>query len=74
MEEQRMITVRVLPPNSRAIEVSVPEGSTVGEVLRAGNVSLAKAQAIRIGSESVSLETPVQDNQILAIAPEVIGG
>lgn len=68
------ITVRVLPPNSRALEVSVPRGSTVQDVLRQGGVSLAKAQAIRIGGESVSLDTVVQENQILSIAPEVVGG
>lgn len=73
-EATRNMVVKVLPPNSRAIEVSVPSGSTVQDVLRAGGVSLEKAQAIRIGGESVNLETPVQDGQTLSIAPEVVGG
>ena len=68
------ITVRVLPPNSRALEVTVPEGSTVADVLRAGAVSLQKAQAIRVGGESVGLDSPVMHNQTLTIAPEVVGG
>lgn len=74
MSEERNITVHVLPPNSRAISVEVPEGSTVQDVLRVGGVSLAKAQAIRIGGESVSLDTPVQDQQTLSVAPDVVGG
>ena len=73
-QENQSITVRVLPPNSRAVEVNIPAGSTVQDALRASGVSLAKAQAIRIGGESVSLDTPVQDQQTLAIAPEVVGG
>lgn len=70
----RNITVRVLPPNARAIEVSVPEGSTVRQVLEQGHVSLAKAQVVRIAGETVGMETPVQDQQILSIASDVVGG
>lgn len=72
--QNRNITVTVLPPNSRPIEVNVPAGSTVQDVLRQGGVSLAKAQAIRIGGESVALDAVVEDQQTLSIAPEVVGG
>jgi hypothetical protein len=74
MSERGDITVRVLPPNARALEVSVPPGSTVRDVLDKGGVSLDKAASIRIGGESVSLEQEVTHGQTLAIAPNVIGG
>lgn len=70
----REFVVKVLPPNSRAIEVSVPEGSTVQDVLTKGGVSLDKAASIQIGGESVNLETRVSEGQVLSIAPNVSGG
>lgn len=73
MASERTIRVRVLPPNSRAVEVSVPEGSTVGDVLRQGGISLAKASSIRIGGQSVNLDNVVTDGQVLAIAADVVG-
>lgn len=74
MSEENTVNVRVLPPNSRAIEVEVPEGSTVRDVLQKGGVSLDKAAAIRCGGESVNLDTPVSRGQVLSIAPNVAGG
>jgi len=70
----RKITVTILPPDRRAIEVTLDEGASVADALRAGSVSLAKAQAVRIGGETVGLDTPVLDDQVLSIASDVTGG
>lgn len=74
--ERQTMTVTVLPSNSRPVEVEVEKGSTVRDVLQAGSIPLSKAEAVRMGSDQVSLDTTIDDEEqaVLSIAPDVSGG
>ena len=55
-------------------EKEYPEGTTVSNVVKEQNIDPEEIGVLMINSRHTKLETPLQENDILAIFPVVGGG
>ena len=62
------ITVKVIRVPVGVQEVAIDDGSTVADALSAADISPNSNEAIKIGAESVSLDSPVLDGDRIVIA------
>lgn len=62
------ITVKVIRVPGGVQEVAIDDGSTVADALSAANITPNSNEAIKIGAESVTLDSPVLDGDRVVIA------
>jgi hypothetical protein len=68
------IMVKVAPLGKSVSEVTVPVGSTVGDVLKAANVNPTATQDLRLNSQPARTADVVKNGDIITLVPAIRGG
>lgn len=72
-DTQEMITVTILPANAPAKQVEIAKGSTVQQALEAAEISLDKAEGVRVSGQAGSLNQVLDSSVLVSIAPNIAG-
>jgi len=72
MPEKIQVKVVVLGNEEKSVELD--EGATVRAALDAAEIDVDGAKSIRLGGKTVSLDQPLQDDEIVTVVPKIAGG
>lgn len=69
-----MLSVRIFRAGTNATEVGVESGQTVKDVLRKSGLNKKDSEIIQINGEIKSMDTKVQDGDVIILAKNIEGG
>lgn len=68
------LSVRIFRAGTDATEVSVPEGSTVKDVLNKSGLNKKDSEIVQINGNIKDMNTKVSDGDVIVLVKNVVGG